>query len=143
MNLGGRRLGLAPGTEDERDLEQVREAIDAVRALLPIVERERGREPGARRDALAQLQMAYAQRLGRSAARGEPAPSEPGAEAPQSRAARGPAAVVSGRLWVPGELARTTSAPRFEDCARSARSAERSTRVGTGTCAPPGGARFT
>src|SRR5665213_1263578 len=38
VNLGMRRTGLAPGTEDERDLGQVRLAIDSIRALLPVVE---------------------------------------------------------------------------------------------------------
>src|SRR5271168_1977415 len=34
LNLAGRRLGLAPGSEGERDLAQVRDAVDGVRALL-------------------------------------------------------------------------------------------------------------
>ena len=37
-NLGMRRTGLAPGTEDERDPAQVRLAIEAIRALLPLLE---------------------------------------------------------------------------------------------------------
>lgn len=32
INLGMRRTGLTPGTEDERDLDQVRLAIEAIRA---------------------------------------------------------------------------------------------------------------
>ena len=39
INIAGRRLGTAPGTEDERDLAQVRDAIDGVRGLLPVLER--------------------------------------------------------------------------------------------------------
>ena len=39
VNLGMRRTGLSPGTEDERDVEQVRVAIDAIRAMLPLLER--------------------------------------------------------------------------------------------------------
>lgn len=73
LNVGGRRLGLGPGAEPERDLDQVCDAIDAVRALLPILER---RMPAAQarplRDALSQLQMAYA-RL----AQEQPGPSAP------------------------------------------------------------------
>src|SRR3954454_17526971 len=42
INLGGRKAGLAPGTEDERDLGQVKLAIEAVRALLPQVEEALG-----------------------------------------------------------------------------------------------------
>jgi hypothetical protein len=130
LNVGGRRLGLAQGAEQDRDLEQVRDAIDAVSALLPILER---RMPAAQarplRDALSQLQMAYA-RLAQ-APPSEPseqeAPSQqaPGAEQPagppgvpgaadspaaeRSQPAQGedPAdgpgpAQRSGRLWVPG-----------------------------------------
>ena len=39
VNLGGRRAGLAPGTEDERDPEQLRLAIDAVRSQSAAGER--------------------------------------------------------------------------------------------------------
>ncbi|MGZ4294145.1 MAG: hypothetical protein ACXVRM_07880, partial [Solirubrobacteraceae bacterium] len=38
VNLGMRRTGLSPGTEDERDLAQVRLAIESIRALLPQLE---------------------------------------------------------------------------------------------------------
>ena len=85
INLGGRKSGLAPGTEDERDLDQVKKAIDAVSALLPILEREGGEALKPIRDALSQLQMAYAQ--------GTPdKPAEPPADTPPA----------SG-LWVPGQ----------------------------------------
>jgi hypothetical protein len=63
INLGMRRTGLAPGTEDERDPGQVRLAIEAVRALLPLVEQAAGPQAAAIRDALSQLQLAYV-RLG-------------------------------------------------------------------------------
>jgi hypothetical protein len=46
VTLAGRRIGLAPGGEQERDLAQVRDAIDAARALLPIL--ERGEDGGQR-----------------------------------------------------------------------------------------------
>ncbi|MGD0198905.1 MAG: hypothetical protein ABSC56_13510 [Solirubrobacteraceae bacterium] len=102
VNLAGRRLGLTEDTEQERDLAQVRDAIDGVRALLPIL--ERGQPPAALaplRDAVSSLQMEYARLVGATpaapateaaAAPGEPAP---GADGP------GPAQ-RSGRLWVPG-----------------------------------------
>ncbi len=66
LNLGARRL--APPSEDparpsERDLEQVRDAIDAVRALLEILERRIPQELRPLREALSQLQMAYAREL--------------------------------------------------------------------------------
>jgi hypothetical protein len=65
LNIGGRRLGLAPSPSGppvaaERDLEQVRDAIDGASALLPILERRMPRELGPLRDAVAQLQVAYA-----------------------------------------------------------------------------------
>jgi hypothetical protein len=58
--VGGRRLGLVPGSQSPRDLEQVRDAIDAVRGLMPILERRLAPEISPLRDALSQLQMAYA-----------------------------------------------------------------------------------
>jgi hypothetical protein len=63
INLGMRRTGLAPGTEDERDIGQVRVAIEAVRALLPLLEQTAGPQAAQIRDALSQLQLAYV-RLG-------------------------------------------------------------------------------
>ena len=102
LNLGGRKAGLAPGTEDERDPEQLRLAIEGARALMPLVEPVLGAEATQIRDILSQLQLAYAS--GRGAApqegpgepQGEPKPEEPGQDAP------GPAQ-KSGRLWVPGQ----------------------------------------
>ena len=46
-----------------RDLEQVRDAIDGVRALLEILERRVPSEVRPLRDALSQLQMAYAREV--------------------------------------------------------------------------------
>jgi hypothetical protein len=61
INVGAYRLGLAGGDPADRDLEQVRDAIDGVRALLPILERRGGPEQlRPLRDALSQLQLAYA-----------------------------------------------------------------------------------
>jgi len=91
LNLGGRKAGLAPGTEDERDLAQVKVAVDGVRGLLPLVESQLGPDASALRDALSQLQMAYVQLGG--GGEGAPQP-EPAPDAP---------AQSSGRLWVPGQ----------------------------------------
>ncbi|HXO08329.1 MAG TPA: hypothetical protein VN880_09860 [Solirubrobacteraceae bacterium] len=63
INLGMRRTGLSPGTEDERDLEQVRVAIESIRALMPIVEQSAPAQAGPIREALSQLQLAFV-RLG-------------------------------------------------------------------------------
>jgi hypothetical protein len=100
VNLGGRRAGLAPGTEGERDPEQLRLAIEGARALLPLIESELGPDGQAIRDALSQLQIAYAQLQGGGAPAGG-APTEGDAPADQS-GGPGPAQ-SSGRLWVPGQ----------------------------------------
>jgi hypothetical protein len=142
LNLAARRLGPPPGApagaggaEDpaaaeqgapaaERDLEQVRDAIDATRALLEILERRMPGETRPLRDALSQLQMAYAGEVARTDApeaggpgeeagesqATEPSPTPPDAEEPGAAPAqptegerRGPGpAESSGRLWVPG-----------------------------------------
>src|SRR5947209_19943572 len=110
-----RRTGLMPGTEEERDLDQVRLAIEGVRAALPIVEGVAPEQVGPIRDALSQLQMAYVRGGGQPPAGGEaetggasatgggaaPAGSE-GAPAPGG-GSTGPAQ-RSGRLWIPGKL---------------------------------------
>jgi hypothetical protein len=56
INLAGRRLGLA-GEDDSKDLEQAKLAIDSARVLLPFLPKEQS-EPI--RDALSQIQMAFA-----------------------------------------------------------------------------------
>jgi hypothetical protein len=123
LNLGGRRLGLAPGAEGERDLEQVRDAVDGVRALLGILERSvAAQELRPLRDALSQLQIAYAREA--QAGGGEPgsrqrpagesstpvaegktgaptAADKPDAPPAEGKPGAGPAE-SSGRLWVPG-----------------------------------------
>ena len=103
VNLGGQRLGMTPDTEDMRDLEQARLAIEGVRALLPILEELDAEQMCPVRDALSQLQMAYAQ-LARgegTAPVGGPAGPE-GGEAPRQQPARGPAGPGdTGGLWVP------------------------------------------
>lgn len=106
LNLGGRKAGLVPGTEDERDPEQVRVAIEGVRALLPIVEVPLGENAGQLREAVAQLQLAYVQLSGGTTPGEEPPAG--GTEAPGGSAAQpgptGPGnAQSSGRLWVPGQ----------------------------------------
>ncbi|HEU4701459.1 MAG TPA: DUF1844 domain-containing protein [Conexibacter sp.] len=104
LNVAVLRAGLVPGSEGEQDLAQTRMGIEAVRALLPLVEQALGAEQARPiRDALTQLQMAYVRAV--SAA-------EPGAEAPgapptpdaREQPGEGPGpAQRSGRLWVPGQ----------------------------------------
>jgi hypothetical protein len=106
VNLGGRRAGLAPGTESERDPEQLRLAIEGARALLGLIEAELGPDGAAIRDALSQLQLAYTQLAG-----GVQPAREEGSAAPQDPPAQGtdPAqpgagpAQSSGRIWIPGQ----------------------------------------
>ncbi len=113
INLGATRLGLTGAPEAQRDLAQVRDAIDAVRAILPVLERTASAEHlRPLRDALSQLQLAFAREVRAAAppegeppvAPGPPPPPQP-APAPQSQPAadtgKGPAE-ASGRLWVPG-----------------------------------------
>ena len=105
INLGGRKAGVAPGTEDERDLDQVRRAVDAVRALLPLLEQGKHAEQlGPLRDALARLQMAYAQTAGQQAPAGEKPQESPQEAKPQEAKKDEPGpAQKSGKLWVPGQ----------------------------------------
>src|ERR1700681_4169979 len=65
ISLAGRRLGLDPGTEGERDLGQAGDTIDGARALLPVLERgEGGRGLAPLREALSALQLEYAKLAG-------------------------------------------------------------------------------
>jgi hypothetical protein len=101
LNLGGRKAGLSPGTEDERDPEQVRQAIEGVRALLPIVEPLLGDDAAQIREALSQLQLAYTRIAGSGG--GEPRPETPPAAEEQSKPGEPGPAQSSGRLWIPGQ----------------------------------------
>jgi hypothetical protein len=103
VNLGGRRAGLAPGTESERDPEQLRLAIEGARALLGLIEAELGPDGAAIREALSQLQLAYTQLAGGvqpGAQEASAAPQDPGTQSDPSGA--GPAQ-SSGRIWIPGQ----------------------------------------
>jgi hypothetical protein len=113
INLGMRRTGLSKGTEDERDVEQVRLAIDAIRAVVPLLDRTAPQQAKPVRDALSQLQLAFVKVGGGQA----PAGAEEEAGAPAGGESRPPAepatrqekegepgpAQRSGRLWVPGQ----------------------------------------
>jgi len=63
ISLAGRRLGIERGTEGERDLRQVRDAIDGARALLPVLERgEAAATLAPLREAISALQIEYTTR---------------------------------------------------------------------------------
>jgi hypothetical protein len=123
INIAGRRLGLAPsGGGDpsaaqgsERDLEQVRDAIDGAVALMPILERRMPGELAPLRDAIAQLQVAYAREAQSATSTSSSSTSTTTSSASQAKAAEEPGkpgeddqqsgpgpAQSSGRLWVPG-----------------------------------------
>jgi hypothetical protein len=117
INLGGRRLGLAgpPEQAGEPDMEQARLAIEGARALVPLLPQEA--DLGPVRDALSQLQMAYAQLAGGGGAseqqgnEGEPevegqkpaseGTSEGGAEAASSAAEEAERAKARSKIWTP------------------------------------------
>ena len=99
VNLGGRKAGLVPGAEDERDLDQLRMAVDGARALLPLVEAALGPDAAQVRNALSQLQLVYAQEAGAGA--DEDRQPTPDAASPAQPGGPG-SAQSSGRLWVPG-----------------------------------------
>jgi hypothetical protein len=127
INLGMRRTGITPGTEAERDPEQVRLSIEAIRALLPLVEQTAPQQVTPIREALSQLQLAFV-RSGSPApateapggqapptggpgappprppaqAPREAPPAPPDAEQPDESGEPGPAQ-RSGRLWIPGQ----------------------------------------
>ena len=97
VNLGARRLGLTgePGT---RDLAQAQLAIEGARALMPLVP---GDELGPIREALSQLQVAFARE-----AQGTPEPPAD-APAPEQQQPAEPSAAEAERekarakIWTP------------------------------------------
>ena len=95
INLSSRRIA----KEDERDLEQARIGIEAVRALVDLLDPE----PAAQvRNALSELQMVYAKQAGESPG-GEPEGAESETEAPRKppEAQKGERKPPPG-LWTPG-----------------------------------------
>jgi hypothetical protein len=115
INLGARKgaVGAPPEAGLTPDYEQLRTAIEAARALLAVVEPRHGSELGPIRDALSQLQLAYARGAGAAAPAPAPqaagpgaaeGPAEAGPDAPEPQGGQGPGpAQRSGRLWVPGQ----------------------------------------
>jgi hypothetical protein len=100
LNLGARKAGLAQDGATP-DYDQLRQAIEGARALLPLLEERHGDVLGPVRDTLSQLQMVYT----RQAQSGD-APSEGGS--PQAGGGSQPGegagpAQRSGKLWVPGQ----------------------------------------
>jgi hypothetical protein len=90
INLGMRRTGLSSGTEDERDLAQVRLSIEAVRVLLPLIEESAPPQAAQIRDALSQLQMAFVRLGGAGQPGGGLAGDDPGVGGPGGPGSEGP-----------------------------------------------------
>ena len=102
INLGSLRAGVVPGNEGEADPDQLRQAIEGVRALLPLIEPALGPDARQIRDAVSRLQMEYARLASAPAPAAEA--EQPAADKPQEPPKpEGPGpAESSGRLWVPG-----------------------------------------
>jgi hypothetical protein len=106
VNLTARRIG----KEDERDLEQARVGIDAVRSLVDLLPEEPGTQI---RNALSELQMLYAREAGAGEPSGDPAEGaapaatgdEPGKEPreapPSEPSTRSEERRPPSRLWTP------------------------------------------
>jgi hypothetical protein len=99
LNLAARKAGLGapPGQAQPADWEQVRQAIEGARALMPLLEQRHAEQLGPIRETLSRLQLAYAQKAG-----GQAAPSAAGEPAKPEQEGPGPAQ-SSGRLWIPGQ----------------------------------------
>ena len=90
VNLSARKLGMGEG--EEKDLEQARLGIDGVRALVPLLPDE---EVAPIKEALSQIQMAYAQAAGAGA---QPDTRHPTPDTPDDEAER---AKARSKIWTP------------------------------------------
>jgi hypothetical protein len=91
VNLTARRIG----KENERDLEQARIGIDAVRALVGLLPEEPAKQV---REALSQLQVLYAQTAGEGEREGAEGEAQ---KPPPSEEDRGKGPERPSRLWTP------------------------------------------
>jgi len=88
IDMAGVRLGMGPTGDAARDLTQARQAIEALRALLEVSERELGAaQVRPFKEPLAVLQMAFSRASEEPAAEAAPPPP--------------PAPDAASRLWVP------------------------------------------
>jgi len=119
-DMAGIKLGLGPGGDEARDLGQARQAIETLRALLSVAERELGAaQVRPFKEPLALLQMAYARTVEEGPEDGPegegPPGDDPGAGPPPQGPPRGgppppppgqgpegpPPDDPASRLWVP------------------------------------------
>ncbi len=99
VNLTARRIA----KEDERDLEQARIGIEAVRAVVDLLEPEPGK---AVKEALSELQVLYAREAGGGPPASDDVAAEPGESAPPPKPQgevppTGRRAEPPPRLWTP------------------------------------------
>jgi hypothetical protein len=106
FDVGYRRTGLLGGGGNERDLDQVRLAVETVRALVPVLEQVLDEQSMTTlRSALAELQLAYADAVAEPA---KAEPSDPGPPDAEPRSAEPaeetPRTVTPERpkIWTPG-----------------------------------------
>jgi hypothetical protein len=94
INLGGYKLA------EERDLEQTKQAIEAARALLPLLPED---TPPQLRDALSQLQMAFVRTTqgGEQEEAPEEVPEEVPQEAPQEAGDAAEREKARSKIWTP------------------------------------------
>lgn len=93
-DLAGVRLGFGPERDVHRDLPQARLAIEALRALIGVVETELGpAQARPFREPLAQLQLLYAREAEADANR----------EAGDAAAAQAAGDEAASDLWTPGD----------------------------------------
>lgn len=99
VNLAARKLGLA-GDENEKDLEQAHQAIEGIRALLPLLPAE---EQQAVREPLSQLQMRYAQEAtGKKESGDRESGAEPRSPTPENQSAEDEErAKARAKIWTP------------------------------------------
>jgi hypothetical protein len=105
LNIGAHRLGLTgagAGAGAPADLAQVRDAIDAVNGLLPVIERSAPAELRPLRDALAQLQMAYTRAAQSAPAAAAPEATPAGPVAPAGPVGPAGPAAPAGAGGEPG-----------------------------------------
>ena len=119
INLGSLRAGLVPGNESEADPQQLQQAIEAVRALLPQVEPVLGPDARQIRDAISRLQMEYARLAGRRRRTARRRGRRAGARGARRRARRsrrtrtirGPRRAAAGSGFRGADAGRTASPP--------------------------------
>lgn len=104
INLSARKLGMAEG--EDKDLEQAKLGIEGARALMPLLPDQ---DLAPVRDALSQIQMAYAQEAGAGSRvssvgdegpAGEQGQSAPAPESP-SPADEAERAKARAKIWTP------------------------------------------